>query len=215
MSQLNFVEIPATLNSIANRKPIQGVGINDANYRVSHKNKEGKQVRCPYYRVWAHMIERGYSNIVKKNHPTYRDCTVCDEWLLFSNFRAWMKDQNWEGKELDKDIIKPNNKLYSPETCCFVDHVANSIILGCAARRGALKQGVTFDKFNNKYKSQCGIPRKGAKNLGRFKTEQEAFDVYCEFKSALIFEIAHEQEDLRIKDGLIRHANLYKNGEID
>lgn len=30
---------------------------------------------------------------------------MADEWNTFSNFKNWMEKQNWEDKQLDKDII--------------------------------------------------------------------------------------------------------------
>ena len=35
--------------------------------------------------------------------------------------------ENLYGWELDKDILEKGNKTYSPETCCFVPRVINSL----------------------------------------------------------------------------------------
>lgn len=91
------------------KKTIYGVGTNDANYLVVNKG-----VRCPYYKKWSSMLERCFSKSLHKKHPTYIGCTVCNEWLLFSNFRSWMMKQEWVGMELDKDIISIGNKKYCP-----------------------------------------------------------------------------------------------------
>ena len=77
---------------------------------------------CPYYMKWHGMLQRCHSvaYIKKKKNPTYKDCWACDEWLLFSNFKAWMRAQEWEGKHIDKDLlITGNKKKYSPETSYF------------------------------------------------------------------------------------------------
>jgi len=104
------------------RKLVCGVGINDADYRVRvqkelPKSSSGKRNRetvfmCPFYKVWENMINRCYNprHLVKR--PTYIDCTVCEEWKIFSNFKAWMETQNYIDRQLDKDLIVKGNKVY-------------------------------------------------------------------------------------------------------
>ena len=82
------------------------------------------------------MLDRAYSDKYKQRQPTYRDVTVCEEWHSFMRFRAWMVEQDWEGKELDKDILFQGNKVYSPDTCVFVDKAVNLFLTDCAASRG-------------------------------------------------------------------------------
>lgn len=95
-----------------------GVGINDV---------DGKVDGCPFYRRWNSMLQRCYSENYHKYRPTYKDCEVCEDWLTFSNFKSWMEEQDWEGKQLDKDFLG-NGKLYSPETCCFISGKVNSFL---------------------------------------------------------------------------------------
>ena len=100
-------------------KLVWGVGINDADYSVCPR-VDGIHINCIYYQTWQSMLERCYSSKYQAKHPTYKSCTVCEEWLHFSNFRSWMVGQNHKGKFLDKDILELGNKIYSPETCIFV-----------------------------------------------------------------------------------------------
>ncbi|EOX1555450.1 hypothetical protein ACPD0L_000751 [Vibrio cholerae] len=79
----------------------------------------------PALRVWRHMLYRCYAEKAKLTHPTYGECTVCDEWHNFTNFYHWYKENYIEGYHLDKDIKVPGNKVYSPETCMFVSHTEN------------------------------------------------------------------------------------------
>lgn len=104
------------------KKLVYGVGLDDADYPV----KKDLKVICPFYKRWHNMLQRCYSETYHKKHPTYKDCKVCDEWLTFSNFRAWMLSQDWEGKHLDKDVIAPGNKIYSSEKCMFIPDSINS-----------------------------------------------------------------------------------------
>ena len=75
------------------------------------------------------MLQRCYSESHLVRQPTYKGCSVCEEWLTFSNFKSWMEQQDWEGKQLDKDLLVYKNKIYSPETCVFVSSVINSFFV--------------------------------------------------------------------------------------
>lgn len=112
-----------------NKGLVCGVGINDAKYTVK-KTINHVMTICPYYRRWDSMINRCYSisNQNRKSGSMYNDCCVCNEWLTFSNFKSWMEQQDWEGKELDKDLLVYDNKIYSPETCCFVPKHINMFL---------------------------------------------------------------------------------------
>lgn len=109
----------------AGKKLIYGVGINDSYYQVTDKSS-GKEVRCPYYIQWKNMLARCYSPAYQKNNRTYIGCSVDPRWHSFMNFRAWMLGQEWEGNQLDKDIMYHGNKVYGPDTCMFVDRKTNT-----------------------------------------------------------------------------------------
>ena len=188
-----FKEIPANRSSIGKRKLIQGVGINDAWYIVS-AFLNGKNVKCPYYNKWRQMITRCYSKKALKAFPTYKCCTVCDEWLLFSNFRRWMETQDWEGKELDKDLKSVNNKIYSPETCIFLPKYINYLLINCENDSGDFLKGVSFDKRRCKFMALCRTPSK-RKFLGYFNNQEDAHHAYITYKKELILSIAKTQPD--------------------
>ena len=105
--------------SVNKRKPIYGWGINDADYVVSYA-VNGKRKSCQYYEKWVGMLRRAFSEKYKAKNPSYLCVTVCEEWKYFSNFKKWMETQYFDGLELDKDILKSGNSVYSPETCAFV-----------------------------------------------------------------------------------------------
>lgn len=96
------------------KKLVYGVGNNNADYAVEKKETigyvDGKQKRklvwvCDYYRTWKSMLKRCYSAKYQERCPTYKGCTVSEDWLVFTNFRDWMMAQDWEGKQLDKDLL--------------------------------------------------------------------------------------------------------------
>lgn len=203
-----FVEKPASKTSLLLRKPIYGVGINDSKYIVNH-SVCGKMYRCEFYRAWVSMITRCYSEKYLKRMPAYIGCSVCREWHIFSNFKKWMKTQDWRGKALDKDLLIPGNKIYSPSTCLFVTQEINNLLNDRMARRGKWPQGVSYDKVNNKYVAQCS-DNGTHKKLGRYKTPGEASLVYKKFKSNLVFNIALDQSE-PLKSALISHSELILN----
>lgn len=127
------------------RKPIYGVGINDADY-VTQKNVNGKNVICHFYQTWKGMLERCYSAKCQEKQPTYKGCSVCEEWLTFSNFKEWMDSQYWYIMELDKDVLVKGNKAYSPETCIFVSSQLNLFTTDREKERGDYPIGVNFHK---------------------------------------------------------------------
>jgi len=189
------------------------VGINDADY-VTQPTIKGKRVCCPFYRAWKGMITRSYDSKVHIKRPTYIGTTVCLEWHTFSNFKLWMEYQDWENKDLDKDIINPRNKIYSPDTCCFVTPALNGLLLDNISKRGDLPIGVTRHKGTGKFQASCiGMSHK-SKYLGLFITPEEATAAYIKYKTKIICYVAKKQTDSRISNGLILHAEILKQSSL-
>jgi len=199
-----FVERPVTKRATSNRKLKCGIGVNDANYIISNM-KDGKLILCPFYKTWSDMLKRCYDEKFKINMPTYVGCTVAEEWHSFMNFKRWMEKQDWEGKDLDKDVLIIGNKIYSSETCVFVSPSVNGLLTHIRKNKGKWPIGVSFDKKTNKYLAQCSISGKN-KKLGYFATPEEAGEVYKKTKRKEILRQANIQIDDRIRQGLIRHA---------
>lgn len=128
-----------------------------------------------------------------------------ERWVI-PNGTPWMEQQDWEGKQLDKDIIVPNNKVYSPDTCVFANSRVNLLLISNGSRRGKYKQGVSLT--GKKFRSDCNIGSGKQIYIGSFPTEQEAYQAYVDYKHALIVKVAHEQEDERVKNGLLLHAQI-------
>lgn len=184
-------------------KLVCGAGINDADYQVL-PTINGKRVWCPYYRKWCSMLQRCYGESYHKRYPTYQDCTVCEEWLVFSNFKSWMETQEWEGYHLDKDFLFEGNKIYSPETCVFISRELNTFIIDCGNSRGEYPIGVYFNKVTNRFRSKCNNPfTKKFVHLGYYDTMEEAHQVWKKYKHQLALQYAELQADERIKQVLI------------
>lgn len=194
------------------RKLVYGVGINDADYAVHRMETigygDGKAKRkrvwmCRYYQTWANMLERCHSSKFQELRPTYKDCIVCDEWLTFSNFKAWMETQNFEGLELDKDTLIKGNQVYSPDTCMFVTQMVNSFTNENGAQRGEWLVGVSRNKGTNKFRARCCNPfTKKSEHLGYFDSEQEAHQAWLKRKNELAHKLAAIQTDERVAEAL-------------
>ena len=202
-----FIEIPASNYSLVKRKPICGIGINDAKYVVSPV-LNGIKLFCPYYRTWSDMITRCYSSKFHDKNTTYSNCTTITDWHIFSNFKSWMLTQNWEGKALDKDLLKDGNKIYSPECCIFVSQQLNNLLMSRSSARGKYPQGVSVDKRINSFVASCAVYGK-AKRIGCYKTPEEASAAYKQFKSKHILEVAEEyKNEPRLYEALKNHSRM-------
>lgn len=189
------------------KKLIYGVGINDSEKSVSiYEIIDDKPVRvgkCKIYTMWWNILRRCYSADGQEKQPTYKECTVATEWQTFSKFRDWVISQDWEGKEIDKDILFPGNKIYSPERCVFVDSKINVFLTERGACRGVWPIGVCYYKHRDKYRSSCGNPFTGKlETLGMYNTSIEAHEAWRLRKHQHACRYADMQTDPRIANAL-------------
>jgi hypothetical protein len=154
------------------------------------------------YNIWKNMLNRCFNKKYKEKQPTYENCTICDEWLIYENFYDWLHSQEnfdkWTNKDskfaLDKDILVKGNKIYSPETCCLVPKNVNSLFTKREVGRGCLPIGV--GENGHRFKAACNNPYTGKyESLGTYDTPKEAFLVYKKYKENLIKQIAKEEYD--------------------
>lgn len=188
---------------MANKKGlIFGVGINDADYCLN-KKIDGKHIVCRFYSTWRDMIRRCRDVKYHAKYPTYIGCYVCEDWLTFSNFKAWMQTQDWQGKELDKDILFAGNKAYSPETCAFVDSMTNSFTLDCGASKGEWPVGVHFRNDTFKFRAYCNNPfTKKMNHLGQYDCPNQAHEAWKKRKHEISCQLADLQSDSRVAQAL-------------
>lgn len=170
------------------RKYNHGVGLFDLE---TIGNMTPLKIKARSY--WRAMLQRCYDEKFLKNHPTYQGCYVCNEWLTFSNFLKWFERFYKEGYELDKDLLSgKENKIYSPNTCCFLPHELNSLICRCNGLRSGLPIGVR----KNKHSYSASLRKTMITvNLGRFSTIKDAFNAYKQAKEAYIKELAKKHYD--------------------
>src|SRR5690554_3914613 len=165
---------------VKSRKPIYGVGINDADYVTQPL---GGIDRCPYFNVWHSMIRRCYSKNSHQRSKSYIGVHVSDEWKVFSNFKAWMERQHWEGLELDKDFLG-DGSLYSSEICVFIPSYVNSAATRVSTKRGAYPLGVVKKpRLRKKPFAAQGTDSNGKRvHLGVSETELGAHQLWQSWK---------------------------------
>lgn len=130
---------------------------------TSRRSIEGKEIKNPYartvagvgfvgegiptsengvnlreYRLWLSVINRCYRpNRTVQN--SYEDKTVAEVWHNYQNFAAWCRSNKGfyiEGYELDKDLLVAGNKVYGPDTCCFIPGILNRTLISYSSDNG-------------------------------------------------------------------------------
>ena len=184
--------------------------IGEGNYK---EFKKGRHSKC--YETWHRMLQRCYSEKYQEKQPTYKGCTVCEEWLCFQNFAKWFYENYYdvEGQRmnLDKDILIKGNKIYSPKTCIFLPQRINNLFTKRQNDRGNMPIGVRH--YGNKYQARCNDGTDKIITLNSCNTLEEAFQDYKNYKEELIKQVADEYKD-KIPEKLYNAMYNYKV-EID
>lgn len=172
-----------------------------------HKpSKDGKETFA--YRKWSHMIGRCYGPNQDTYAPTYAGCSVDPIWHNFQNFSTWIETQKGYGKSgwhLDKDIICPGNKVYSPEKCKLVPAVVNTFF-SKPTKDNDLPVGV--NRSLNKYTAEARFLNKST-YLGTFSTPDDAHSAFLQFKKSStvkLIELFKEDLEPEILEALTFYA---------
>lgn len=168
-----------------NRNLVYGVGINDY---VGNISEHGIHIKS--YKCWGRVLERCYDPKYKNKNPSYNDVIICDEWIKFSNFKTWFDANYVDGFEIDKDILVQGNKIYSPDTCCFVPRRINTLLLNKQRTNTKGFIGISKDK-TGRYSANVnmsGIRR----HIGYYDTPEQASLAYVKAKSEYSTKVATE-----------------------
>ncbi len=155
------------------------------------------------YSRWYAMMSRCYSK--SENYKAYKDIIVCDEWHDFQVFAEWFEENYIEGFHLDKDILFKGNKVYSPETCCFVPNEINNLF-----KTGKNKGGVR--KKGNKFLASISVNNKQF-YIGSYNYEDEALNACIDKKRDYIKEIANEFKNKLTKNVYDKLTTYYQTAE--
>lgn len=182
-----------------NQPTICNIGyIGMGNYTSSLNGRDTK-----VYITWVHMLKRCYDEKQQQLYPSYIDCNVDVIWHNFQNFAKWYEDNYIEGYHLDKDILVKGNRIYGPDTCCFVPREINTLF-------PIKRENIQVRKNrNNKYRYRAVLgTSKGVKSLGTYNSFDEASAVYCRAKQNYIKYIAEKYRDKissRVYNALINY----------
>lgn len=156
------------------------------------------------YCIWFSMMKRVYSEKNHLKYPSYKGCSVCNEWHNFQVFAEWFYQQpnhDKQGFHLDKDLIILGNRTYSPDACSFVPQEINKVLSDCRVKRGQWPAGV----YKNKGFWKASIRINGSKEyLGIYRTPDEAYNVYKQAKEKYVREQAEKYKD-------VIHPTVYQN----
>ena len=205
--RLNF---KPTARSISMRKPVFGVGVNNADY-MQQPSTVGGRLTCPAYRAWKSIMSRSYNEKFHKIEPAYSSVVVASEWVGFMNFRKWWILNYVSGYHLDKDIIG-SGKVYGPNDCIYIPQWLNAFVMKGESKRGNSPTGVSKDTRSARFVAQCNNPITNKREfVGYFSTEVKARDAYLERKiqHATSLKITMDNIDIRIYPNVI---NIIKKG---
>lgn len=155
------------------------------------------------------LMIRSKNDKYKEYRPTYKDVTVSENFTNFQFFAEWCNKQIGFGQQgfvLDKDLLIPQNKIYSENSCVFVPDVINSFLTFVRQKDSGLPVGVTWCESEGKYKSYCSQLNGKNKTLGRFSNPSDAYIAYCGFKEAMARKLAEtykDQVDPRVTESLL------------
>lgn len=157
---------------------VLGVGVNDLDVCA---------IGNICYEIWRGILQRTVDEKYKLLNKAYKDASICDEWLLLSNFKAWFDEHYVEGYCIDKDLLGLKSKVYSPDTCCFLPAEINAAIT-----RGKFERDLPIGvmRYKDRFKAVCRL-----KYLGIFDTVEEAKNAYLKEKKKRITELANKWKD--------------------
>lgn len=155
------------------KRLVYGAGSNDV------PGGSGAHGRDPFYVVWHGMLKRCYSSKYIARYPAYEGCQVCESWLRFSSFKAWMQEQSWQGMVLDKDLLVPGNKLYGPDTCSFIPAWVNNFLSNLVPKTRDLPMGVAPAKSRFAARYSC---RDRPVTIGTYDTVEQAHIAYRRYR---------------------------------
>jgi hypothetical protein len=196
----------ATELSASRRGLVMGLGINDADYITNWRRES-----CPAYAQWSSIFGRCYRKHYAPHQLTYSECIVDEAWHRFSEFRKWWIENHVDGWHIDKDLLVLGNKIYGPDTCCFVPRHINNFIVGSNSSRGSLPIGVS--RVGSKFRSHCGNGHGAVVVIGVFDKKEDAHIAWRDFKLNALDGIKAEADaiDVRIYETIKKKIMSYSD----
>ena len=181
--------------------------IGDGVYKSTEKG-----ISTRIYNCWDFMIERCYNEKRNVKNKNYTNVVVCEEWHNFQNYAEWYEKSYIEGFELDKDLLQQDveNKIYSPETCIFIDCTVNLFLASGKGIRNKNPNDVYKIKNSSKYTCRCSNPfTRKIEFIGNFDCPEEAHTAWLTRKLELAKLLAAKQNDPRVAEALLDRYENY------
>jgi hypothetical protein len=184
-----------------------GVGYNDVD-AATQRLENGKLVVTPHYGVWKKMFDRCYNpkHVKAKN---YIGCTVHPDWHRFSKFKEWVDTQpqtDWQDLQIDKDLLVKGNKVYGPDTCCFLTRRENSVFKPSATKLGSIGY---YKKRKKPW--QARVWKNGKDTyFGVYSTKEEADIVAFRVTLKSVIDLANANPHQFIREAMMRWVDEWK-----
>lgn len=156
----------------------------------------------PAYQKWFQMIRRCYDPKWKADHRYYDNVFVCEAWLNYQNFAQWYAEHPpyKPDYQLDKDLLRPAARMYSPETCSWLPKELNLMISKKEAIRGEYPMGVSLDaqnpaKYLARLTDNYRVTGKTYLFYKAFDSPEEAFAAYKVEKEKFVKQQAEAYKD--------------------
>lgn len=173
--------------------------------RVVEANTTHGMSKTRLFSVWQDMLKRAgvHKGAQEKVKRAYQDrgITVCDEWLVFENFRDWALSHGYrEDLQIDR---RDNDKGYCPENCQWVSPKEN-----VNNRRNTLRleDGTSLAMFCSKVGIQTCENGKSTKQYDRIRSayskHRKAHPELVEAANRTILEMRQCLELIRLLDDI-------------
>lgn len=187
--------------------------LGEGKYKMSENGEFKKE-----YKIWHGMLQRCYCPKYQEKYPTYKDCKVEEHLLNFQHMGEWLEENYYEAPgermHLDKDILCKGNKVYSRDTCIFVPERINVLFTKCDKTRGDCPIGMCLSSSGN-YQVECHDGYGKSVYLGVYSTEEEAFEVYKNYKEKVIKEVIDSYEGIIPEPHYSRLREAMYNYEVE
>lgn len=189
-------------------RSVYGLGVLGEGYNCTNNGVMTKE-----YSYWIAMMSRCYHNNETLN-VSYADKYVSEDWLFFQNFAEWCQtaDNFNMGWQLDKDLLIPENKIYSSETCTFLPVEINAALSRSKRKKVQdLPLGVTYNSHNKRFYVSYYDVDKGKNSAKPFKTSEDAENFYLDVRYTKLKIAILKYKDLLKEDVLCRLCEIINN----
>lgn len=185
------------LTCFARRRPVCGVGINDY---VGVIRVDGKHIES--YHIWKGLLRRLFNPTTHITHPRYADVLLDPDWIYFSRFKEWWDANSpyrQNGWQLDKDLLSRHygysEKIYSPQTCCFLPREINAVLVVQKKRLATdVPIGVQHEKSGN-FNARMHTPSGNKIRIGTYHSSEDAFQAYKKAKESYVKTLAEKYKE--------------------